>query len=204
MQLCRFWLEQSLWPTGEIGSLKPPSVANFREVFQQLPTERMVGSEDSSMTERLECLRGGFALWLSHTFIGAGLGSFISTQISKTGTPLIIHSTYVWIIAEVGILGSLLTGRIPMMQIKRIWSTWWHRPKRTLGGLDKNDSAIFLHVMLFCVFSLAHEVAYQGIFWFILGALLAGPGRTSIKSLWHGLYLKARRSSGHLQANVKV
>ena len=81
----------------------------------------MVGNEDSSVTERLESLRGGLALWLSHPILGAGLGSFITTQISKTGTPLIIHSTYVWIIAEMGLVGHFLTGWIPFMQIKRLW-----------------------------------------------------------------------------------
>ncbi len=158
--------------------------ANFTGFFQELPIERMIGNEDSSVTERLESLRGGFILWFSHPILGGGLGSFISTQVSKTGTPLVIHSTYVWIIAEMGIVGLFLTGWIPMMQIKRLSATWWKRPKLLIGGFGKNDSAIFLLITTFCLFSLAHEVAYQRIFWFVLGVLLAGPGYTSITMLW--------------------
>lgn len=153
------------------------------ELFQELPIERLTGQEDSSVTERLESLRGGLALFREHPFFGAGLGAFISTQISKTGTALIIHSTYVWIIAEMGLLGLLLMGSVPVMQIRRVWNGWWRRPKRMLGGLGKNDSALLMLVAMFCVFSLAHEIAYQRIFWFVLGALLASPGRVSIRSL---------------------
>ncbi len=181
-EICWFWLEQHVAGINHPPPV-PPMGANFREIFQQLPTDRMVGNEDSSVAERLESLRGGLALWLSHPIFGSGLGAFISTQISKTGTPLVIHSTYVWIIAEMGLVGLLLTGWIPMMQIKRLWMTCWKRPKRMLGGFGKNDSAIFLLITTFCVFSLAHEIAYQRIFWFVLGALLAGPGRVSMRQL---------------------
>ncbi len=157
---------------------------SFSGAFQEMPIDRMVGNEDSSVTERLESLRGGFMLWLSHPIFGGGLGSFISTQISKTGTPLVIHSTYVWIVAEMGVVGLVLIGWLPVKHIKRLWLTWWARPKQMVGGFGKNESAIFLVVTMFCVFSLAHEIAYQRIFWFILGTLLAGPGQFSVTALW--------------------
>jgi len=158
-------------------------------IFRELPIDRMAGKADSSVTERLESLHGGLVLWLNHPVLGGGLGAFISTQISTTGTPLVIHSTYVWVIAEMGIVGFLLIGGIPLMQTTRLWSTWWRRPKQLIGGFGRNDSALFLLIMMFCVFSLAHEIAYQRIFWFVLGVLLARPGQMSVAALSR-LFLK--------------
>ena len=178
-----------------------PGAGGVGGIFGELPINRMVGNADSSVTERLESLHGGFVLWLSHPIFGGGLGAFISTQISKTGVPLVIHSTYVWIVAEMGVVGLLLIGWIPSMQIRRLWSNWWRRPKQLIGGFGRNDSALFLLIMIFCVFSLAHEIAYQRIFWFALGALLAEPGRMSLAGLRSRMYVK--RNDGLKDGNAE-
>ncbi len=172
-------------------------------ILQDLPVDRLGGKADSSVTERLASLRGGLALWREHPIVGAGLGAFIKTQISETGTPLVIHSTFVWILAEMGIAGLLLTGWIPLMQLGGLWRQWMHRPKRVLGGLRKNDSAVVIVVMVFCIFSLAHEVAYQRIFWLVLGALLAKPGQTSISAWWASISEMQRGKRFWLPASVQ-
>ena len=65
----------------------------------------MARSTDGSTSEHLVTVQQGFAMFLSHPVFGAGLGAYIGEQIRTTGTPLIIHSTPVWLLAETGLVG---------------------------------------------------------------------------------------------------
>ena len=48
---------------------------------------------------------GGAYMWMDHPVFGAGLGAFVLGQIKATGTPLLIHNSYLWILAEMGVIG---------------------------------------------------------------------------------------------------
>jgi len=59
----------------------------------------------SSTQERLVSIIGGLNLFWDHPVFGAGLGAFRNTL---DGLPLVIHSTAVWLLAELGIVGFLI------------------------------------------------------------------------------------------------
>ena len=55
----------------------------------------------SSNIQRIASISDGLQLFLSHPIFGAGLGLYMTEQINA-GTPLVIHSTPVWLLAETG------------------------------------------------------------------------------------------------------
>jgi hypothetical protein len=63
----------------------------------------------SSTQERLVSIIGGLNLFWDHPVFGAGLGAFRNQMIlTLDGLPLVIHSTAVWLLAELGIVGFLI------------------------------------------------------------------------------------------------
>jgi O-antigen ligase len=120
--------------------------------------------EETSLAQRLESLEGGFDLFLQHPLFGAGLGAFVQEHAAETGIALVIHSTPVWLLAELGLIG-LLAFAVPALLL--------------FGAALKrspNDSAAMLMVLILTVFgvmSLAHELLYQRSLWLLLGVCLA-------------------------------
>lgn len=116
-----------------------------------------------SQVERLKSILDGFAMFLAHPIFGAGLGAYMHEQIGK-GSPLIIHSTPLWIAAEMGAIGL----GIFVWTAARIFRAAW-RWRNTAGGL------LVLMLVAFAVMSSAHELLYQRALWLLLGAALALP-----------------------------
>lgn len=117
-------------------------------------------------TERLRGILGGIELFRAHPIIGAGLGSFMDSGVRLGGGPQVIHSTIIWLLAEMGLVG-LLIFAAPVVRI------FWAEIRR-----DTPDIPASLLVMIiggFAVMSLVHEMLYQRTFWLLLGAALAGP-----------------------------
>ena len=99
----------------------------------------------------------------SHPLFGAGLGAFIGEQVRATGTPLIIHSTPVWLLAETGIVGFAVFFAAAARIVAAEWPRRAARPARFL-------------ILIFGVLALMselHELLYQRGFWLLLGATLA-------------------------------
>jgi uncharacterized membrane protein YbhN (UPF0104 family) len=132
---------------------------------QPLGFVRMVVTE-ANTNERLFSIIGGLQLFLSHPIFGAGLGAFRDQLIMKFGggQPLLIHSTYVWLLAELGIAG-LAAFAVPALAI--LW-TETRRPHPDLAG-----SLIVLAFAGFAVMSLPADMMYQRTFWLLIGAALA-------------------------------
>lgn len=118
-----------------------------------------------SDNERWATLVHGWDLWLESPIFGAGLGVFYEKSPIWIGRPQVIHNTMLWLLAEFGILGlaafiSVFYGLFRFVVITRQF----------------NNSAILLMILTgFAIFSQAHEIFYQRIFWLVLGALLAKP-----------------------------
>ncbi|MGH6677375.1 MAG: lysylphosphatidylglycerol synthase domain-containing protein [Bradyrhizobium sp.] len=118
----------------------------------------------SDTTMRMESILGGLHLFLQHPILGAGLGAFRNKLIIfPDQEPLLIHSTPVWLLAELGIIG-LLTFSIPavyalVVELRR-------RCADTAGQL------IVLCLTAFGVMSLPADMLYQRTFWLLLGAAL--------------------------------
>ena len=121
-------------------------------------------STESSNVERWETLTHGLELWWQSPVLGAGLGVFIAKSPVWFGHPQVIHSTPLWILAEFGLLGAAVFGWVfSLLARHAIRFGRTHPPRRIL----------LLLLMAFTIFSLAHEIFYQRIFWLVLGAVLA-------------------------------
>ena len=85
--------------------------------------------------------------------------------LRATGTPLVIHSTAIWLLAETGLAGFLVF----FFWAWRTYSTAFAN-RKTLWGLT-----LVLVLTVFAVISQAHDMLYQRAFWLMLGALLIVP-----------------------------
>ncbi len=118
-------------------------------------------------TDRLRSILVGIELFRAHPFIGAGLGSFIDSEVRTGDAPLVIHSTPIWLLAEMGLVG-LFVLAAPVFRI------FWTEIRRNTRDIPA--SLLVMIIGGFAVMSLAHEMLYQRTFWLLLGAALARPG----------------------------
>lgn len=126
---------------------------------------------NSSDQERLDSIARGLDLWRQSPWIGAGLGVFIEKSTGWFDHPVVIHSTPVWILTEFGIIGLLGFGWGFLVLLRYAATMRKTIPMRRILGLL---------LLLFAIFSLVHEVFYQRIFWLVLGAAMASPGRNAV------------------------
>jgi hypothetical protein len=125
----------------------------------------------ASTQERLITLIGGWKMFLGHPIFGAGLGAFRSLLIpSKEGIPLLIHSTALWLLAELGIDG-LVTFMAPPLFIL---IAEFRRRQR-----DGASLLLILCLLAFAVMSTPADMLYQRTFWILIGAGLAMPVRAT-------------------------
>ena len=116
--------------------------------------------------EHWETLTHGLEMWQQSPVLGAGLGVFHAKSPVWMGHPQVIHSTSLWILAEFGLLGGAVFG----------WAFFLLARHATRFGRTQPARRILLLMLLvFSIFSLAHELFYQRIFWLVLGGVLARP-----------------------------
>ncbi len=104
-------------------------------------------------------------MFWDHPVFGAGLGAFRNQLIpTLEGLPLLIHSTAVWLLAELGIVGFLVFA-VPFMYV--FFKEWKYAP------IDQTSAFIVLCLAGFAVMSGPGDMLYQRTFWFLIGAALA-------------------------------
>jgi len=126
----------------------------------------MLEPRNFSFDERWRSLELGFDMFASHPIFGAGLGAFVGQVQRADGSPLIIHSSYLWLLAEFGLVGFAIFV-LPLLNIVR--HTW-----RTARCSVTSRIAILV-LIGWSTMTLAHDLLYQRLFWFALGAVLALP-----------------------------
>src|SRR5690606_15055837 len=100
-----------------------------------------------------------------YPILGAGLGAFRSQLIIGTGgQPLLIHSTVVWLLAELGIVG-LAVFLVPALAL--LYWLW------RVGKPDMGNRLTILCLIIFGVMSGPADMLYQRTFWLLIGAGLA-------------------------------
>jgi hypothetical protein len=123
-------------------------------------------SGDYSNSERLATMSYAFELWQHSPVFGEGLGVFISKSQAWLGHPQVVHSTPLWLLAEFGLFGVTVMG----------WAFFLlARFAIRLGKFKPARRGLLLLLFAFAIFSLVHEIFYQRIFWFVLGAVIARP-----------------------------
>jgi O-antigen ligase len=120
---------------------------------------------DAVVAQHLQTVIDGLAMFQAHPIFGAGLGAYMEEQLRSTGTPLVIHSTPVWLLAETGILGFAVflgaAARIFFQAVRR-----------------RGEPAALLLILILtamAVMSSVHDMFYARAFWLLLGAALAVP-----------------------------
>lgn len=131
-------------------------------VMQRLP-EFML--DNASTQERLLTITGGLNLFAEHPFFGAGLGAFRNQLILATsGIPLLIHSTGVWLLAELGLMGFVVFTASFVYVFLREWN---------YAKIEPTSALIVLCFVAFAVTSGPADMLYQRTFWLLIGAALA-------------------------------
>ena len=139
--------------------------------FASSPAIPAIVPSETSTHERLVSIFGGLTLFAAHPVFGAGLGAFYSQLIpTNSGSPLVIHSTVVWVLAELGIVGFIILA-VPAL---RTFITEWRSARD-----DQVSVLIVLCLVAFGVMSAPGDMFYQRTFWFIIGASLAFTSRNS-------------------------
>lgn len=130
-----------------------------------------------SISRRLDSLNRSIAAWREHPWLGTGLGRVLAADRDKeaNGRPAFqIHNTAVWLLAEFGIIGLAVFAGV-FISVFVYLSRAMHR----LRDRDPPYADIMLAGLLVLVgwgtMSLAHELMYQRVPWFILG-LCGGAG----------------------------
>jgi O-antigen ligase len=124
-----------------------------------------------STQERIVTLVGGWKLFREHPVFGAGLGAFRNQMIisSTTGIPLLIHSTALWLLAELGAVGFLIFAVPAVFLFVREWRR---------SGEDETSKFIVLCCIAFAIMAGPADMLYQRTFWIVIGAALALPPET--------------------------
>lgn len=136
----------------------------FGSILGNLPELIPTGANTQ---ERLVTIFGGWRLFTEHPIFGAGLGAFRKELILGTsGIPLLIHSTVLWLLAELGLVGFLVFF-IPAVFVL---VTEWRFSRDDLGS-----AIIALCFVAFGVMSTPADMLYQRTFWLVIGAALALP-----------------------------
>ena len=111
-------------------------------------------------------------MFSQHPVFGAGLGAYMDQQM-RAGTALVIHSTPLWLLAEMGVIGLLI-------MIAPIIGIFW-RETRAPRAADSAGLVLVLIITAFGAVAIFHEIMYQRAFWLLLGAALACAGAREAK-----------------------
>jgi hypothetical protein len=121
--------------------------------------------DGGSSRERWSSIVDGLRLFLSDPVVGAGLGAHVRGH----DKPVVIHSTPIWILAEMGIVGFLIFLLVPA----RILLTECKTIRLPVSAM------LVMIVVTLAVMSSVHEMMYQRAMWLLLGAALALPRASS-------------------------
>ena len=117
----------------------------------------------SSDAVRLTSIANGLEMFLAHPLIGKGLGAYASETVAH-GQFVVIHSTPIWLLAELGLVGFL---PFAVAAIRIFWNEWKSNRRDGVGQM------LLLILVTFGIMSSVHELLYQRALWLLLGAGLA-------------------------------
>ena len=127
--------------------------------------------DSATYLERIESFYLAINLWFEHFFWGTGLGGFLNLSESSSfrDSPIIIHSTILWILVEFGLIGMLVTASLPIYGAILI-------VRRRVDLKSPSVRILLAASLCFFTFSLVHEISFQRLFWLMLGALIGATG----------------------------
>lgn len=129
----------------------------------------------SSDIERWDTIVGGLRLWVDSPLFGAGLGAYVEALLASGQRAQGIHSTYIWFLSEMGIIGLGVVMALAALIAVRAW-----RMMATLPSAPWGFTIVGI-LSFMAIGGLVQDFFYQRIFWFLLG-LTAAAGAGSEKS----------------------
>ena len=118
----------------------------------------LTASPPTSDQDRFKSILDGLRMFSDNPVFGRGLGAYIAEQ--KSATHVVIHSTPVWLMAELGLIG-LLAFVVPAFRIVRM------EAKRI--AFDPVSGLLVMMLVAFGMMSAVHEMLFQrptsGFFW---------------------------------------
>ena len=177
-----------LWTAPQIIHTSSGVTVNVFDKTMSLLTRNTEDSEQTelgiktiTLKDRLRSYREALNTWQHHPFFGAGLGTHLHEQIRRpepNTTPIQIHSTALWLLAETGIVGGSIMAAIFVLLFWVVWRST--SPVITDGSMELAfPRAVVLVLLGWAVMSLFHELMYQRALWLLAGMALSA---TSIQS----------------------
>ena len=122
---------------------------------------------DGGVTHRILLTRRALAQWREHPLLGTGLGVFYWHELQAAESmPALIHTSALWILTEMGLVGLFLFGGLIIAALLALWRARRDYPERPLY------TGVLLLVVVLLGVSLATEALYQRYLWLFLGLAL--------------------------------
>ncbi len=153
----------ALWPAGGGPETERVPFTLAKRDFSAL--EVVASGYQSSNTQRIASLKGGWEMFINHPIFGAGLGAFIESYTRTSGVPLVIHSTPLWLLAELGVVG-FLAFAAPFIRVLK-YETYYAGPR------DPARMFLIMALLAFAVMAAVHDLIFQRGLWLLAGAALA-------------------------------
>jgi len=129
------------------------------------------------IVSRMDIMEAGIRAFVSSPLFGLGLGSFFELSQTRFGLPWkqIIHNSYLWILADMGIVGLGIWTYL----LFRLWQKGW----RIFVLARQNNTPESLYVLAvlaslagMLTFAIGIEALYQRYLWMLIG-LIIGLGK---------------------------
>ena len=164
-------------PPAPSAAVAPTSSGTVTQQF--VSTASIVATDQYGATDRVALDILAVRLWVSQpsTFVtGLGLEVFLAVSAAYAGAPLIIHNTYAWLPAEMGIPGVAAL-------LSVLYAMWWVARGAWRAGETSVGPAVTGAVILFAVWIGVNEGLYQRTLWMTLALGTAAIG-IATKATW--------------------
>jgi len=112
--------------------------------------------------QRLDTWTSAIDMFSDHAILGGGLGAVVKKA------PDVVHNVFLWIAAEMGLIGLLLLLPLFLVIGKEIL-------KNGIFRMSTNSYLLLCLGIVFCGIGLVQDIAYQRIVWLMIGLLMASP-----------------------------
>lgn len=120
---------------------------------------------DASITGRLETYKAALNIAKEYPVFGGGLGAFL---VGQNQNALIIHNSFLWILAEMGVVG-VAAYLLFFVALAR----YLIKAARTSDIYATSATTALLILVSVGAMAMAHELLYQRAPWFLIGLALA-------------------------------
>lgn len=133
------------------------------------------------VASRVDIMQAGLRAFLESPIFGLGLGVFFEVSQNRFGLPWkqIIHNSYLWILADMGLFGIMVWAYFFLVIFKES-KILLKLASRRFPDFLPEVIAVFSAFIAMCVFALGIEAFYQRHLWMLVGIILG------LRAVWRG------------------